>query len=307
MSVVLSHETAFRVYVKYRYLAQGMRCPLPEAQAFLLSDLSKLQNELGLCNEQTHLLATTHNQERTIPSNCPIHYCKVLGGLPAFIRLNNAYVACPELTFVQMAATLSFVDALLFGFYLCGDYRSAEQRFSSGELPLSTVERLEAFIGALPNINGVKTARKTLRYLANNSNSHQESRLAIMLLLPARMGGFGIETPHLNMPVPGTSRKGDLCWPEHKLILEYDSRLHHENEDRQTKDSVRFVQLGLEDYRVISVHPEQVQNLAHLNELGGLVSRLTGKRSRATSQKYLQTHYALWQQLFKKDSPKLQA
>ena len=93
-----------------------------------------------------------------------------------------------------MAAVWGIEKLIQLGFELCGTYDT-----TNGDVrecaPLTTVDRLDAFLASLGPMHGKKNASYALRYVANNSASPRETALAMLLCLPYRMGGYGIPMP----------------------------------------------------------------------------------------------------------------
>ena len=219
------------------------------------------------------------------------------------------FVSTPEFCFVQMATRLSIARLIQLGFELCGTYAlvhdgPAQKR----EAPLTSVTKLRAFLEANPDMRGCKKARRALSYVQDGSASPMESILAMLLCLPYRLGGYGLEWPQLNcrIDVPASMRKmadrsyckGDLCWPEKSLCLEYDSELHHADAERRDSDARRRSTLITLGYTVVTVTPGQVMDSGALNRLAHQIAKLTGKRLRYEDPGFTRAHLALRAELF---------
>ena len=84
---------------------------------------------------------------------------------------------------------------------------------------------------------GRTEALRALGFVMENAASPMETVLALLLCLPYRLGGYGIEKPQFNyrVDVPTHIRKladrryceCDLCWPGSNLAAEYDSARYH--------------------------------------------------------------------------------
>lgn len=175
----------------------------------------------------------------------------------------EVYVSSPELSFIQMAKRLTFVQTIGYGYELCGAYTPDECSKDEPEklLKLSSSERLSAYCNRLVGIHGVKRARKAARHVLDDSRSIKETELAMMLTLPRRLRGLGVEKPSLNYDVHAHQRREsfvsqdiftiDLCWPEYLVGVEVDTNKFHGNRSRQIKDARRRNSLQYLGYRII--------------------------------------------------------
>ncbi len=135
-----------------------------------------------------------------------------------------------------------------------------------------------------------------------------EAVLAMLLCLPYRRGGYGLEWPMLNyrIDVPPSKRKmadrgyckGDLCWPERHLCLEYDSELYHADAERRDSDARRRGTLIALDYAVVTVTTGQVMDSGAFNRLAHQIAKLLGKRLRYEDPQFTRSHLALREELF---------
>lgn len=300
MTVALSHKSALRTLLLDRAVADAPRYCFPGHAGETPAGL-EIYRPKGAPLE---VLVTAKDQRAKQPRGSRIHLAQNLADLPAFVKVDGIYVASPELVFVQMASSMSFTEALLFAYYLCGDYRPSEVRFATGNQALTSVDKLTAFLDALPPTWGKKRAQSVLRYVIDGSNSPQESRLAIVIVLPPRRGGFGLMHPTLNTPVPGTTKTGDLCWLDHKLILEYDSNENHQSVQSLNADSIRRAKIELAGYHVISVTSQQLRSLEYLNDLGKLVASNLNAPLRIRSAQFSQAQRKLHHELFSRNDLK---
>ena len=218
------------------------------------------------------------------------------GSLPAASELfadagEGFLVSLPEFCFLQVASKTSLANLIQLGFELCGIYALSKYGPASRRsAPLTSVARLKTFVEKAEGAPGRKKALRALRYVLDGSASPKETELVMLLCLPYKLGGYGIDAPRLNyhVDVPPSLRKMasksycecDVCWPEAKLTIEYDSLLHHSGEDAVTRDSKRSNTLIALGYTVISATNVQVSSGEDLNKLANLVAKRTGKRLR---------------------------
>lgn len=160
--------------------------------------------KLGLSQRPVHTLIPTqkhalpglvYKPRRTAQSELP----------PGTVRQvsPSVYVCGPELTFIQMAQTLSTVGLIVLGFELCGTYSHFSKMVSGFyERPsLTSVAKIAEVIGAVPGMKGANAARKALRWIRDGSASPMETVVSCMLGLPTEAGGFGLVAPTLNHKV----------------------------------------------------------------------------------------------------------
>lgn len=220
-------------------------------------------------------------------------------------------VSSPEFCFLQMARSYTLSQLIQLGMELCGTYALADSGPAvTRDASLTTVSRLSAFVDAAKGMPGRTKALRALRYVSNASASPMETVLALLLYLPYNLGGYGLERPLFNhrVNVPPSLRaladrtfcRCDLCWPNRKLAIEYDSRLHHEDLPKQGSDARRRSTLIALDYTVITVFPGQVMDSGAFNRLAHQLAKLTGKRLRYEDPAFTRKHLQLRDELFER-------
>ena len=161
----------------------------------------------------------------------------------------------------------------------------------SDQLPLTSTSKLQSFLSRARNLNGVDTARKAVPHILPNSESPKESQLSILSSFPGRLGGYGFPQPTLNHPVRisekargrnvGGTCRCDLFWPDAKLDVEYDSRLHHAGEAEQEKDSARRTALAYAGILVITVSSDQLHTRSEMDKVAHAMAKRLGTRCRS--------------------------
>ena len=160
--------------------------------------------KLGLMQRPVHCLVP--QKRHASPGEAVrVHRCQRTE-LPAGLvrRIDeNAYCAGPELTFIQMADRLTPIGTVVLGHELCGTYAHFSQMISGFyERPaLTSVKLLYEAIGQLRGMHGLGAARKALGWIRDGSASPMETVIAAMLVLPTKLGGFGLVAPELNYEV----------------------------------------------------------------------------------------------------------
>lgn len=185
----------------------------------------------------------------------------------AVAMADGVRVSTPEQAFVELATLLPLVDLVVVG----------DHAVRRG---LTTLEKLRRFCDLSP-LPGVARARAAVAFVRERVDSPMETRLRMLLVLA------GLPEPVVNMRVEDGAglRRYDLCWPQCRLIVEYDGRQHAESIEQWTSDLGRREAIDDVGWRIlvvtardIYVHPERtVENIARvLRERGqrGVPSRL---------------------------------
>ena len=228
----------------------------------------------------------------------------------AFAEAGEGFLmSAPEFCFLQMASGLSLARLIQLACELCGTY--AQQDCGPAvrrEVALSSAAKLRAFVEAAPRVNGRAKALRALDYVVEGAASPTETVLTLLLCLPYRLGGYGIERPQLNYQVNVTNRQRkladrgycecDLCWPGSRLAVEYDSALYHLDPERQESDARRRATLVSLGFTVLTVSRMQVMDSGSFNQLARQIANLTGKRLRYVDPGFTRVHLALREELF---------
>lgn len=271
----------------------------------------------GGCRLPLHVLVGSA-EARVRSATISSHVCSLgadadsAGKLPSlsFVRAGKDFlVASPELCFLQLATVLPVERLIQLGFEICGTY-SIQPGYPAAnrEEALTSKARLQSFAERATDTRGRKKALRAVRYLADGSASPMETILAMLLSLPYAMGGYGIKLPQMNyrVDVPDGMRKRadrsycfcDLCWPESRLCLEYDSALYHLDPERQESDARRRNTLVSLGFTVMTVSPHQLTDSGAFNRLAHQVADHVGKRLRYVDPGFTRSHLALRKLLF---------
>lgn len=188
--------------------------------------------------------------------------------------------------------TRRLVDLLLLLWEACGTYQT--RRTAVEDLtdikPLVSVGSLARYCEGNPGVPGVRKVSRALKYVRGGSASVRETQLALMLGLPLRHGGCNLGLPTMNHRVeatPDARRIGgrsfyrcDLCWPEHRIDVEYQSDKEHAGESMRVRDSRRANALRSMGWTVVSVTNNEVESLTTIEALGEALRRAMGRRAR---------------------------
>lgn len=207
----------------------------------------------------------------------------------------NIQICSPELLFLLMARSLSFPDLVLFGCELCGTYAPSLESDDGivQRCALTTASRLASYVAKMPGVHGVARARRVVPYVLDGSASPREAKLALLLSLPCRYGGFGLEKPMLNYQIKSRRMDGrllgsesyycDLYWPSAKLAVEYDSDARHASADRIRRDSKRRAALNQAGVTVLTVTAAQFDGIAEMERIARIAA-LALKARRSTKR-----------------------
>lgn len=216
------------------------------------------------------------------------------------------YVSTPEATFLQLGKESSLIQLITIGYELCGSYGLSAQS-DSGFLrrePRSNPQLIERYLEKCDGIHGVKAAKRASSYIAKGSASPMESLLSMLLCLPRSLGGFGLPCPELNFPIETNEggvlmRRCDLCWPDQRFALEYDSDTFHSDASKLHLDSSRRSTLEKAGIHVVSVTKNQVFDRGQLFNLATIASKRLGKRLSPTPFNFSQKQDEIYHAAFK--------
>lgn len=219
--------------------------------------------------------------------------------------LPHVFVASPATTFIQLSKVLRKESLVLLGYELCGSYsisQCAEFGFEACE-PVLNSDELKLLVSKFTGRNGIKLARWAANHITDGAASPMESRLAILLTLPKRSGGFGLPKPRINKTIqlPPTAKsfnktstlRPDFLWETQQVALEYDSALWHSSEKAYIHDSERrnlFNSLGISS---ISVTRDEIKNEEKMFVIVQGLHRLLGIRYRHPTQAFFKEHRKL--------------
>ena len=132
-----------------------------------------------------------------------------------------------------------------------------------------------------------------------------ESKIAMAIVLPLSMGGFGLKRPELNrdiyLSISGQKHLGyekcccDFAWVAEKVIGEYDSVMAHMNSQQFIQDKKRSCALNLSGYKVIHITCNSMNNYTDYKELfDSLRSSLKIRKHKDRLAKYEDERYELF-------------
>lgn len=310
MEIVLGHTLSMEFWRAKRSHSQtcallarrgeprSFRSDSPDVAKPSAGDLERLER-IGLAqhaNPAHFIVPNTLSRVRTACITCSVFDRRIPSS--AFVNAGDGvFVASPELCLLIEARTAAFANLVETGYEFCGSYRLAalsDAGMLSDQLPLTSTSKLQSFLSRARNLNGVDAARKAVPHILPNSESPKESQLSILSSFPGRLGGYGFPQPTLNHPVRisekargrsvGRTCRCDLFWPDAKLDVEYDSRLHHAGETEQEKDSARRTALAYAGILVITVSSDQLHTRSEMDKVAHAMAKRLGTRCRSRAR-----------------------
>lgn len=290
---------------------QGALPPGPPTAADLRTAMARIEKRCpntvlsypvhGVSCSCRHSRASDALLSHSLTKRLPPSALLVLGG--------GVSVAAPPLALAQMARELSFPRLVEVGYGICGTYRAgapgSDARFDAE--PLDSVRSMRAFLQANSHLDGSAMALRALRYVADGSASPRETKLAVLLALPQRYGGYGLGVPQMNREVHTTAEARRLCsratlrcdlsWLGAKIDVEYNSRSFHQGEASRIGDSRRANALMAMGFTVVAVTNDELDSLSATDVIARTVARALGMRWRTTVKDYRSRRIALRRQL----------
>ena len=320
MTLVVGYKSALEYWrcVGPRYLGttRRRRNAVQKANRALLSGESPSLKEGNLrpagCQLPLHVIVGSPSQRvRSKDLISHVSTSKILTS--SYISAGGDFVvASPELCFLQLASSLPLEHLIRVGYELCGTYAvQADSSVIFREKSLTSVSRIATFVQDSEKVQGRKKALRALKYIQDNSASPRETILAMLLTLPYALGGYGIAQPCLNyrVEIPKTAKSKvdrafyvlDICWPEAKFCLEYDSAQYHLDSVQQEADARKRNALEALGYAVFTVSSGQVSDSGSFNRVAKQVAYHLGKRLRYKDPEFTRRHLALREALMREE------
>lgn len=222
----------------------------------------------------------------------------------------RTYVTTAACAFAMTAAEMRDPIAILeLGLELCGAYQTRRTGVPAKYQvdPLACTADLRDFVLANPSLHGSRKVARALRYLKDGSESPRETQQALVLGLPLMQGGYGLGVPHMNFEVAASptaraltgksSFRCDLCWPDKKLDVEYQSKEKHSGEENRIRDSRRTSALVSMGWTVVPVTGSDLGSLAATDAIAETIREHLGKRTRVRVSDYHARKLALRRRL----------
>lgn len=337
MGIILSHQSALQCLRAWEFLPHTKRsslCPdLPPSRGdagafraerptasqiaalrripspFASSEHSNSGNEGGLLGPHLHILVSQAEQRSRAQGTVSHVYSQPIPGHLLRRVQDGLYITGPELCFALMGATLEPVTLALLGNELLGTYAPyPPSPYGIVERkPLTSIDRLRRSIDQLGSRRGCARTHACLGLVVPGAASPMESRLALYFTLPHHLGGYGLPVPQLNVTfdidgrvrhLDGRRYRGDLCWPEARVAVEYDSDAAHTGPQRIAEDTRRRNALVERGITVVGVTHRQARSIGELDRVARIVAKLLGYRIRERRADQEERRATLFEKLF---------
>lgn len=331
MEIVLGHTSSMEFWRAKRSHSQtrallarrdeprSFRSDSPDVAKPSAGDLERLER-IGLAqhaNPAHFIVPNALSRVRTARITCSVFDRRIPSS--AFVNVGDGvFVASPELCLLLEARTAALANLVETGYEFCGRYRLPalpDGNMAPDQLPLTSVPKLQSLLSRTQDVNGVGAARKAVPHILQNSESPKESQLSMLSSFPGRLGGYGFPPATLNHPVRisenargrdvGRICRCDLFWPDAKLDVEYDSRLHHAGEAEQEKDSARRTALAYAGILVITVSSDQLHTRSEMDKVAHAMAKRLGTRCRSRAHDWELKQIRLRSQLLGTTRPEM--
>ncbi|WP_294421684.1 DUF559 domain-containing protein [uncultured Senegalimassilia sp.] len=259
---------------------------------------------LGCCSTPLHVLVPRAAMRRNHAGvRWHVHEGRLAGSSFSMLA-SGVFAVRPEFALLHVGQR-NKLEALAWAFELAGSYRVCrddERGFVKAD-PLIARASLSRFARAHSDLFGSAALRRVGRYVLEGAASPMESALAMLLCLPASLGGFGLPAAELNARVDISVRSelsfmkryyvADMCWRKQRVIVEYDSDAFHAGPGRIAEDAARRNALLHMGYDVVTVSRAQIMNRARCAETASVISRAIGHRLRIRASDWPKKHLEL--------------
>ena len=215
------------------------------------------------------------------------HYSRLAYPPGSFYSLGGGlFIASPELAFLQMGEYLNTVQLTEAATNLCArfytDIHSA--RICRRSRQLVSIASLAAYLHRMHHVNGAQKSIAALRNAHEGSESPMETAVQLLLGMPKRLGGAGFPAYVCNHEIsPGRHARlaaqrcfrADICWPERRVIVEYDGKAFHRDAHRDKRRINALEALG---WRVFSLTSSDLFDLEVFELFLRQVARAIGYR-----------------------------
>lgn len=252
-------------------------------------------------------ITLTNSNERYQRKKHIVHYCLLDLPPSARVHKDGALVSSPPLVFLELAPHLDLQQVILLGLLLVA------HQTGKPSTAITTKQRIESLVNALPTHKGYYKAKQALKYIENGASSLMEAIAFMLLTLPYSLGGYGLAGAVLNHEValskPSQERLNqrrcfiDLYYPEFKLAVEYDSFAHHNTPAQQAKDMLRASALERQGISTMRFSTMQLYKRSAFEEFANNLATRLNRRIRIRNKKFEAAHKAL-RALLPQQSPK---
>lgn len=199
--------------------------------------------------EESRLLHVAVPNPRRAPSGRGIagHSVQMTGGETWIWR--GLPLSTPERLWCELGAVLSIPDLVA-----AGDYLIRRRK------PLTSTAALATAIERFPGRRGLRALQASLPLLDTRSESRRESHLRL-IVTGAKLAGLEVNFPITTSG--GFHYRGDLAFPGHRVIIEYQGDYHRDPEQFR-KDMTRISRLQADGWFVMQLNANDLHDPAEL-------------------------------------------
>lgn len=200
-------------------------------------------------------------------------------------------LASPEYCLIQAACVFSRFKLLELCMEICGKYaliKESERGFTPRDYPLASVQSIAKFLQTMKSEPGVLAVQRILPFAADGSRSPMETRTYLLMCLPKRLGGYGLPKPEINKRIDlkpeerSIAKRSyfecDFCWPDQKVVIEYDGQQDHSSRLDRDRDSTKRNILLSKGYTIYTITAGQIASAESLDRIVREIAKLIGHR-----------------------------
>ena len=290
MDIVVSHGSAWHFWRSFQGdIRRLTRVSIAEAMVKPAPLTASLRAELASCGfepSREQPLDLLFHRDTTRSQSSRIRPHRTSRSLPpgSLVRLaDEVLIASPELTFAQLSDQLPVGELALVGCELCGTYRlhggdGCRLPMPAERPPLTSQTAIVALLRDM-GYQRRSIAQQAARAVLNGAASPMEAKVALLLSLPTKQGGYGLPRPAMNAEIrlgphgyrfyPHSPCRMDLYWDSASLDVEYDGVDAHPPE-QHARDVARTAALMAEGVEVLTLtkaqeyHPQAFREVAEL-------------------------------------------
>lgn len=272
--------------------------------------------DAGLDNERfgpspIHLMAPSHDL-RISKTQYTYTVCKRSFPDTAFRQLSASIcIASPELCLLQSMTAYSRFRFMELCMELCGNYALVKELphgFITRDYQLTSLDAVRLLASQVKGMRAFVEVRTLLEHLQEGSRSPMETRTYLFMCLPKRWGGYMLPKPVLNMRVQLSKEEQrlanrryfecDMCWPDKRIVVEYDGHENHAERDDRNKDSVKRNILVTKGYTVFTLTGGQIGSAPAFEKIVREIARSLGYRLQGFPKDWVERRRVLRNELF---------
>lgn len=237
--------------------------------------------------EKTQYLIMS-KQNQGSPKGCKYYRCSQNLPKGSLTRYKGQEIISPALLYLLLSRNLDLWESIILGNLMCA--------YTDGPNSKQFINKkyLSEQLSLLKGIYGYRKCKRALAYVEDGACSIMEVFIHILISLPIKLGGLNIPGGTFNHKIvldPKASRAlgkkhlfADYCFPQEKIIYEYQGSFHNQTMDQDNRRSMVLQSL---DYQVIMISKGQIYDRANLKILLENILKNFRKRHRTTSNSYM--------------------